>query len=276
MLDALGFPQRRRRALLHQRPRHDDRRASTWSPPIASGLATSGRWNLTAAYNYNKTEDRQAPQRARAARARSRAWSCSAGSKGIRFTDGQPHDKVVLSADGDIGKFGVTARTTRYGKVISPGAAAPLAEPDQPDRAWPGRHPARRQVDHRPRGPAARRPTASNSRSAPTTCSTSIPTVRPSARGRRRSAASIRPTRIYIPYSIFSPFGFNGRFLYGRVVGQLLTKGRGEGLRPSPRSIAQVGPEPVAAVLAARTSSRSPGWSTGSSLSSATRFCWLT
>jgi iron complex outermembrane receptor protein len=23
--------------------------------------------------------------------------------------------------------------------------------------------------------------------------------------------------QIYIPYSIFSPFGFNGRFLYGRV-----------------------------------------------------------
>jgi hypothetical protein len=28
----------------------------------------------------------------------------------------------VLSADGDIGNFGLTARTTRYGKVVSPGA----------------------------------------------------------------------------------------------------------------------------------------------------------
>ncbi len=46
--------------------------------------------------------------------------------EGIRFTDGQPRDKIVLSADGDIGNFGITARTTRYGKVVSPGAAAPL------------------------------------------------------------------------------------------------------------------------------------------------------
>ncbi len=51
--------------------------------------------------------------------------------EGIRFTKGQPRDKVVLSADGDVGKFGFTARTTRYGKVISPGAAAPLA-PNRP------------------------------------------------------------------------------------------------------------------------------------------------
>ena len=57
--------------------------------------------------------------------------------EGIRFTDGQPHDKVVLSADGEIGKFGLTARTTRYGKVISPGAAAPIADPTSLTRLGP-------------------------------------------------------------------------------------------------------------------------------------------
>ena len=52
----------------------------------------------------------------------------------MRFTDGQPRDKVVLSADGEIGNFGLTARTTRYGKVVAPGATAPLADPTSLDR----------------------------------------------------------------------------------------------------------------------------------------------
>jgi iron complex outermembrane receptor protein len=36
---------------------------------------------------------------------------------------------VVLSADGDFGDFGLTLRTTRYGKVIAPGATAPIGAP---------------------------------------------------------------------------------------------------------------------------------------------------
>src|SRR5205085_1274026 len=50
--------------------------------------------------------------------------------EGIRFTDGQPRDKIVFSAEGELGNFGLTARTTRYGRVISPGATAPLADPN--------------------------------------------------------------------------------------------------------------------------------------------------
>ena len=50
--------------------------------------------------------------------------------EGIRFTDGQPRNKIVLSADGELGDFGLTARTTRYGRVIAPGATAPLADPN--------------------------------------------------------------------------------------------------------------------------------------------------
>ena len=135
--------------------------------------------------------------------------------EGIRFTDGQPRDKVVLSADGDIGNFGVTARTTRYGKVVSPGAVNPISDPTSltalgPDdiklgRKWitdlEGRYKfgkielavgANNLFDIYPdRSPFGPRPA---------------------------SVGGVYPAnQIYIPYSIFSPFGFNGRFLYGRV-----------------------------------------------------------
>ena len=34
----------------------------------------------------------------------------------------------MLSADGKVGDFGLTARSTRYGTVISPGSANPIAD----------------------------------------------------------------------------------------------------------------------------------------------------
>ena len=91
----------------------------------AGGL---GNWTLTAAYNYNKTK---IDKRLAALGPLSTVSGLVLFGRveGVRFTDGQPRDKVVLSADGDIGKFGVTARTTRYGKVVSPGATNPIADP---------------------------------------------------------------------------------------------------------------------------------------------------
>ena len=176
--------------------------------------ATSARWTLTAAYNYNKNKiDRRL--NALGPLATIPGLVLFGRVEGIRFTNGQPRDKIVFSADGDIGNFGLTARTTRYGKVVSPGAAAPIADP------------------------------TSLTASVPTT-SSSAPSGSPIssfATGRRpaefaigannvfdvypdRSPFGPRPASIggvypanqkYIPYSIFSPFGFNGRFVYGRV-----------------------------------------------------------
>ena len=124
----------------------------------------------------------------------------------------------MLSADGDIGKFGVTARTTRYGKVISPGAASPIApNPTSltafgPDDIFLS---AKWITDVEVRLQAARRRVRDRREQSVRRLSGPLAVRR---RGRRRSAAaSIRRTRIYMPYSIFSPFGFNGRFVYGRV-----------------------------------------------------------
>ena len=87
-----------------------------------------GKWSLTAAYNYNRTRiDRRLNNLGPLATIP--GIVLFGRVEGIRFTDGQPRDKIVFSADGDLGDFGLTLRTTRYGKVIAPGATAPLAAP---------------------------------------------------------------------------------------------------------------------------------------------------
>ena len=180
------------------------------------GDSSIGRWNLTAAYNHNKTSiDKRLA--AVGPLAQIPGIVLFGRVEGIRFTNGQPRDKVVLSADGDIGKFGVTARTTRYGKVISPGAANPISNPTSLTALGPddillsakwitdaelrlhGGHGVEFAIgannlfdvypDRSPFGP------------------------RPASAGGGFYPAN----QIYIPYSIFSPFGFNGRFVYGRV-----------------------------------------------------------
>ena len=137
--------------------------------------------------------------------------------EGIRFTHGQPRNKIVLSGDGEFGDIGFTARTTRYGKVVSPGAAAPLAPnatsltaygPDDIFLAskWITDMEARYKAFDRVELALG----ANN-----------LFDVYPT-----RSPFGLRPAAIggsypinqeFIPYSIFSPFGFNGRYLYARA-----------------------------------------------------------
>ena len=171
-----------------------------------------GTWNLTAAYNYNKQKiDNRL--NALGPLAQIPGLVLFGRQEGIRFTKGQPRDKIVLSADGDIGKFGVTARTTRYGKVVSPGAVAPVADPTSltaygPDDIFLS---AKWITDLEARvhsGPMEFAVGANN-----------LFDVYPdrSPFGARPGGGFYPANQIYIPYSIFSPFGFNGRFVYGRA-----------------------------------------------------------
>jgi iron complex outermembrane receptor protein len=181
------------------------------------GAGELGHWNLTAAYNYNKSKiDKRL--NALGPLATIPGLVLFGRIEGIRFTDGQPRDKIVLSADGEKGDVGLTARTTRYGKVISPGAVAPIAAPTSltafgPDDIFLSakwitdlelRYKAMHRIelavgadnlfdvypDRSPFGPRPGPPSSTN--------------VYPA-------------NQIYIPYSIFSPFGFNGRFIYARA-----------------------------------------------------------
>ena len=181
-----------------------------WRLPL-EGL---GKWNLTAAYNYNKQKI-LARKNDLGPLATIPGLILFGRVEGIRFTEGQPRDKVVLSLDGDLGKFGLTARTTRYGKVTSPGSASPLSGDPLtaygPDDIFLG---AKWITDLELRV----KPT---DRISFAIGADNVFDVYPD-----RSPFGPRPAAIggvypanqqYIPFSIFSPFGFNGRYLYARA-----------------------------------------------------------
>ncbi|MEA3014514.1 MAG: iron complex outerrane recepter protein [Sphingomonadales bacterium] len=175
-----------------------------------------GTWTLTAAYNYNRTRIQRRLNNL-GPLATIPGIVLFGRVEGIRFTDGQPRDKIVLSADGQLGDFGLTVRTTRFGEVIAPGATAPLADPLSltllgPDdirlgAKWITDLELRfRAFDHLDLAIGA----------------DNVFDVYPdrSPFGARPASAGggVYPiNQYYLPYSGFSPFGFNGRFLYARA-----------------------------------------------------------
>ncbi|MFL6765314.1 MAG: TonB-dependent receptor plug domain-containing protein [Sphingomicrobium sp.] len=179
------------------------------------GLGDLGHWNLTAAYNYNKQKiDKRLNNLGPLAQIP--GLVLFGRVEGIRFTNGQPRDKIVLSADGDIRDFGVSARTTRYGKVVSPGAATPLA-PDQasltafgPDDIFLG---AKWITDVELRWKLMKKVELAVG-------ADNVFDVYPDRSpfgNRPASVGGVYPVnQEFIPFSIFSPFGFNGRFIYAR------------------------------------------------------------
>ena len=174
-----------------------------------------GSWLFTAAYNRNKTriDKRLSPLDALSAVP---GLVLFGREQGLRFTKGQPKDKIVLSADGEVGDFGVTARTTRYGRALAIEATAPLA-PDAasltalgPDDQWLGakwisdvelRYNLMKRIDF-------------------AVGADNVFDVYPDRRpfGRRPDGGLYPQQFQYIPYSAGgSPFGFNGRLIYARV-----------------------------------------------------------
>lgn len=131
----------------------------------------------------------------------------------MRFTDGQPRDKVVLSADGKLGMFGLTLRSTRYGKVVSPNAAAPISDPTSLTALGPD------DITLSPKWvtdlelrvePLANLDIAIGADNLFDIYPDRSPTG-------ARTGGLYPVNQYYQPYSGFSPFGFNGRFLYARV-----------------------------------------------------------
>ncbi|HEX8300986.1 TonB-dependent receptor [Sphingomonas sp.] len=183
------------------------------------GLAGLGNWSLSAAYNYNRNKiDRRISDLS--------GVSTIPGLilfgrlEGIRFTDGQPRDKIVLSAEGSLGDFGITTRSTRYGKVIAPGATAPLAPnaasltaygPD--DLFLSPKWVTDLEVRWTFKEHATFAIGANNLFDV-------YPDARPTG-NRPASVGGQYPVDAYYqPFSSFSPFGFNGRFLYGRFTAE--------------------------------------------------------
>jgi iron complex outermembrane receptor protein len=173
-----------------------------------------GSWLLTAAYNRNKTT---IDKRIDALNVATLSGLVLFGrEQGLRFTKSPPKDKIVLSADGDINNFGVTARTTRYGRALAVDAAPPLA-PNQasltalgPDDQWlSAKWITDLEVRYKFMDRFGLAVGANNLFDV-------YPDVRPW--GRRPDGGTYPQQFQYIPYSAAaSPFGFNGRFLYGRL-----------------------------------------------------------
>ncbi|HEX8365966.1 MAG TPA: TonB-dependent receptor [Allosphingosinicella sp.] len=175
-----------------------------------------GNWTLTAAYNRNRTRIQERLNNL-GPLATIPGIVLFGRVEGIRFTDGQPRDKIVLSADGEMGNFGLTARTTRFGSVIAPGATAPISAPLSLTELGPDdiRLGAKWVTDLELRYRAFDRLElaigADNIFDVYPDRSPFGP--RPASEG-----GGVYPiNQYYLPYSGFSPFGFNGRFIYARA-----------------------------------------------------------
>ena len=181
-------------------------------------LADLGNWSLSAAYNYTQNRITKRLNNL-GPLATNQNLVLFGRVEGLRFERGQPRDKVVLSADGSVGAFGVTARTTRYGRVLAPTATAPIADPLSLTAIGPDDVVLRPKwiTDLEIRYTFKEHATFSFG-------AENLFDVYPDRLPYGPRPASIGgvypPNQIYIPYSGFSPFGFDGRFVYGRFTAQ--------------------------------------------------------
>jgi iron complex outermembrane receptor protein len=85
-------------------------------------LESGGRFDITATANFNETKVSKVPTTAQLA-ALSPSPTLFARSNLLTFEKGTPKDKFAFSASWTEGNFGLTARATRYGDVLSAGTA---------------------------------------------------------------------------------------------------------------------------------------------------------
>ena len=151
-----------------------------------------GSFTLTAGYNWNQTRIT-----GRALLPTLPGLTLFGRVESLRIEEGQPSSKINLGLDWDYDMFGATVRTNRYGSVLVPGATAAADFTLEPK--WVTDLELRvKPIDRIELAIGAN----------------NVFDVYPS----RLPTGGVFGTNPYfIPYSQFSPFGFNGRFLYGRV-----------------------------------------------------------
>jgi iron complex outermembrane recepter protein len=176
-------------------------------------IGSAGRLSLTAGYNYNKTK----LERILAAPgplANVPGVVLFGRQERLRLTDGQPRDKITLSADYEQGFFGATVRGNRYGNVLAAGgelgqAGSGIFNDVNMRAKWITdaeiRLSAGELVDF-----------AFGANNIfdvyPDEIGTGLAGVNPNGTN------AFFPASSYVtPFSAFSPFGFNGRFVYGRM-----------------------------------------------------------
>ena len=154
----------------------------------------AGTFDLTAAANYNDVDVTKTPVTKTSILPT--PTSLFARQATLRFEDGTPKHKLALQGDWNREAWGATVRTTIYGDVLSPGSAA--------DGSSDNRTGTRGLVDLEARYTFPIGLTASVG-------ADNVFDVYP------RQITPNQNTTSAAPFSSFSPFGFNGRFVYGRL-----------------------------------------------------------
>ena len=165
----------------------------------------AGKFVLTAGYNYNETKIIS-----RAVLPSVATLTLFGRQESYRLTNAQPRTKLNLSVDWDLGPVGATVRTNRYGTVwsaVNGALTAPLGTLAGDFKMTP-----KWVTDVEVRvHPIEQVTLAIGADNVFDTYPDRLPT------GGATGAPGFTPNSYFLPYSSLSPFGFNGRFLYGRV-----------------------------------------------------------
>jgi iron complex outermembrane receptor protein len=173
-------------------------------------IGAEGSLGLTAAYNWNET---RITGRSAAPGALNQVPGIVLFGRleSLRIERGQPEDKVTLAADYSQKWLGLTLRGNRFGRVLDPGADA--FNDFQMGAKWV--------VDTEVRlKPAGFLGGGLELALGANNLFDEYPDRRPTGRGVDPVTGAGRNYSVnnyFLPYSSFSPFGFNGRFVYGRV-----------------------------------------------------------
>jgi len=178
---------------------------TTYRVPDVAG----GRLNLTAGLNLNKTKIRKVLA-APGALSEVPNLILFGRQESLRLVKGQPRNKINLSADYERGWFGVTARSTRYGKALDAGAPASGVQDIHLAAKWI----TDLEFRFKPMGERVTLALGGNNIFDVYPTNTPLGRVNDPVTG---LPVNLPATRYVTPFSNFSPFGFNGRFLYGRV-----------------------------------------------------------
>ncbi|WP_448580605.1 TonB-dependent receptor plug domain-containing protein [Thermaurantiacus sp.] len=175
---------------------------ANWRPDVGD----AGNLGLTIGYNRNKTtitgrqdlpgELNQVPGIVLFGRLES-----------LRIERGQPIDRLNMAMDYERDWFGLTVRTNRYGEVLSPGADA------FNDLLMEAKWITDMEARFRPWERIEFAVGADNIFNV-------YPTRAPTGQGKDPVTGATRNYSVnnyFLPFSSFSPFGFNGRFVYFRA-----------------------------------------------------------
>lgn len=172
-------------------------------------LAGLGRLQWTAGYNWNKTEITEYKSTPGALN-QVPGIVLFGRQESLRITDGTPRDKLNLGLDYDWEWLGVSLRGNRYGKVLAAGSE-PFNDLEIAP-AWV----VDLEVRARPSGSMEGVELALGVNNL----FDKYPTAFPTGLGTDPITGATRTNSLnnyFFPFSSYSPFGFNGRFLYARL-----------------------------------------------------------